>query len=135
VKRAPLLLTGLLVVVVGVVFVVRAATAQDPAVVNATTVHVKLDNPQVRVLESALAPGEKEKLHSHPACVIYVIAGGRIRNHTADGKASEAELASGDVVYREPVTHWAENIGSTTVRIVIVELKPPGGAATPAGAR
>jgi quercetin dioxygenase-like cupin family protein len=133
-RRSPLLLVWVVVLVVAVIAAVRAATAQDPAVVNATTVHVKLDNPRVRVLESALAPGEKEKLHSHPACVLYVIAGGKIRNHTADGKATEAELTTGDVVYREPVTHWAENVGSTTVRIVLVELKT-GAATAPAGAR
>jgi hypothetical protein len=27
------------------------------------------------------------------------------------------------VIYREPVTHWAENIGTTTIRLVLVELK------------
>jgi hypothetical protein len=26
--------------------------------------------------------------------------------------------------YRDPVTHWAENIGSTTIRLIVVELKP-----------
>jgi hypothetical protein len=26
-------------------------------------------------------------------------------------------------MYREPITHWAENIGTTTMRLVVVELK------------
>jgi hypothetical protein len=26
-------------------------------------------------------------------------------------------------MYREPVMHWSENIGTTTVRLVLVELK------------
>ena len=46
-----------------------------------------------------------------------------MRNHAADGTTNEVELAPGQVVYRDPLTHWAENIGSTTVRIVLVELK------------
>ncbi len=101
----------------------RVARAQDPAVVNAKTIRVKLDNARVRVLEASLAPGEKENMHSHPAYVFYVIEGGKIRNHAADGKTSETTLNAGDVVYREPLTHWAENIGTTTIRLVLVELK------------
>ena len=104
--------------------VVARAPAQDPAAVN-KTVHVRLDNPHVRVLEATLAPGQREQMHSHPAYVIYVLTGGTVRNHAADGSTSEATLHDGDVVYREPLTHWAENIGTTTIRIVLVELKKP----------
>lgn len=100
-----------------------SASAQDAAVVNAKTVHVTLENARVRVLEAVVPPGEKEQMHSHPACVIHVIAGGKIRNHTADGKTTESELITGTTLYREPVTHWAENIGTTPIHLVIVELK------------
>lgn len=96
---------------------------QDPAKVNAKFITVKLDNPRVRVLEATLKPGEKEAVHSHPASVVYVIEGGKFRNHAADGTVAEAELRAGDVQYREPLTHWAENIGNTTIRLVLVELK------------
>jgi beta-alanine degradation protein BauB len=101
----------------------RLILAQDAAKVNSKYVNVKLDNARVRVLESTLKPGEKEALHSHPASIIYVIEGGKFRNHAADGTATEGELKTGDVQYREPLTHWAENIGNTTTRLVIVELK------------
>ena len=96
---------------------------QDPLVVNASTIALKLENSRVRVLEATLEPGVKEKLHSHPAYVIYVIAGGKVRTHNADGTVTEAEFHPGDVIYREPITHWAENIGSTTIRLELVELK------------
>lgn len=102
-----------------------AARAQDPAVVNAKTIQVKLENDRVRVLEAVLQPGEKEQLHSHPAYVTYVISGGKIRNHAGDGKVNEIELETGKSVYRDPLTHWAENIGTTTIRLVLVELKSP----------
>lgn len=103
----------------------QRAPAQDPAVVNAKTVHVKFENDRVRVLEAVLGPGEKEQMHSHPAYVIYVIAGGKVRNHAADGKVTEAEFEVGDTIYRDPLTHWAENVGTTTIRLVLVELKGP----------
>jgi quercetin dioxygenase-like cupin family protein len=99
------------------------AFAQDAAVVNSSTVTVKLDNAHVRVLDSVLKPGQKEQLHSHPASLIYVIDGGKIRNHTSDGKVTESELQPGATIYREPLTHWAENIGTTTVHLILVELK------------
>ena len=96
---------------------------QDPLVVNSKTIVLKLENDRVRVLEATLAPGDKEKTHSHPAYVIYVIAGGKVRKHAADGTVSEAEFKTGDVIYREPLTHWAENIGDTTIHLELVELK------------
>jgi quercetin dioxygenase-like cupin family protein len=96
--------------------------SQDPLVVNPKSIVLKLENSRVRVLEATLAPGVKEKMHSHPAYVIYVIAGGKVRNHGADGTVTEANFQTGDVVYREPLTHWAENIGNTTIRLELVEL-------------
>jgi len=96
---------------------------QDPLVVNSKTIALKLENSRVRVLEATLKPGDQEKVHSHPAYVIYVIAGGKSRTHLADGTVTETEYKAGDVIYREPVTHWAENIGNTTIRLELVELK------------
>jgi quercetin dioxygenase-like cupin family protein len=102
---------------------VTHASAQDPAVVNAKTISVKFENDRVRVLEAILPPGVKEQVHSHPAYVIYVVAGGRYRNYAADGKITEGEFQTGDVIYREPLTHAAENIGDKPMHLILVELK------------
>lgn len=97
---------------------------QDPLKVNANTIALKLENPRVRVLEATLKPGEKENTHSHPAYVIYVIEGGKFRNHAADGTVTDGVFKTGDVIYRDPINqHWAENTGDTTIRLVLVELK------------
>ena len=98
-------------------------SAQDPVIVNADTIALKLENSRVRVLEATLKPGDKEKLHSHPAYVVYVIAGGKVRMHGTDGSVVDSEFKTGDVLYREAVTHWGENIGNTTMRLELVELK------------
>lgn len=98
--------------------------AQDPAVVNSRFLNVTLDNPRVRVMEATLKPGDKEQMHSHPSYVVYVIAGGKVRNHNADGSTSETTFTPGQTVYHDPVTHWSENIGDTTIRTVVFELKP-----------
>lgn len=98
-------------------------SAQDPAVVNAKTIKVKFENDKVRVLEAELPAGVKEAVHSHPAYVIYVLAGGKFRNYAADGKITEGELKTGEVIYREPLTHASENIGTTTAHLILVEMK------------
>lgn len=110
-------------VIASVAFIPVFGSAQDPAVVNAKTIKVKFENDRVRVLEAELTPGVKEQVHSHPAYVIYVLAGGKVRNYAADGKTTETELKTGDVIYRDPLTHAAENIGDTTMHMILVELK------------
>jgi len=100
-------------------------SAQDPAVVQSATVKVKFENEKVRVLEAKLPPGVKEAVHSHPTYVIYVMTGGKVRNYASDGKITETELKDGDVLYREPLTHAAENIGTTTMHFILVEMKAP----------
>ena len=103
------------------------ANAQDPAVVNSKTIHVRFENDRVRVLEAMLPPGTKEQVHSHPANVIYVLEGGRFRNYAADGKVTDGTLKTGDVIYRDPLTHAAENIGNTPLHLILVELKTEPG--------
>ena len=115
--------------VAGIVILLASAApmeAQDAAAVNPKTIHVTLDNEHVRVFEATLKPGAKENMHSHPRSIVYVIAGGKTRGHLPDGTTSDVTYTPGQTLYREPVTHWAENIGRTTIRLVVVELKPGG---------
>jgi len=118
-------------IVVAWSFVAPPASAQDPAVVNAKTIKVKFENDRVRVMEATLPPGVKEQVHSHPAYVIYVLEGGRYRNYASDGKVTEGELKSGEVLYRDPMTHAAENIGNTPMHMILVELKGETGKKAP----
>jgi len=111
---------------------VTPAYAQDPAVVNSKTIRVRFENDRVRVLEAILPPGTKEQVHSHPAYVIYVLGGGRYRNYAADGKITEGTFQTGDVVYRDPLTHAAENIGDKSMHMILVELKREAGSGTSA---
>lgn len=103
--------------------------AQDPLVVNSSTIKLKFENERVRVMEATLPPGAKEQMHSHPAYVIYVLEGGRYRNYAADGKITEGEMKTGDVIYRDPLTHCAENIGDKPLHMILVELKGAASAA------
>ena len=114
-----------------IIFTIAVATsayAQDPAVVNAKSIKVKFENDRVRVMEAILPPGVKEAVHSHPAYVIYVLEGGRYRNYASDGKVTEGELKTGAVLYRDPLTHAAENIDDKSLHMILVELKGEAGA-------
>src|SRR6185436_15426589 len=84
-RRRPLLAASVLLLTTSP----ASVRAQDPAVVNAKTIHVALENERIRVLEATLPPGTKEEVHSHPDYVIYVLAGGRFRNHASDGKVTD----------------------------------------------
>lgn len=125
-NRIQLLITG--IAASSPLFMTATGNPQslDPVVVNAKMEHVKLENSQVRVIEGVLQPGEREQMHSHPAFVTYILSGSTIRNHFADGKVAEGELNSGDVLWRDPQTHWVENIGTSTLHFIVVELKNRG---------
>lgn len=120
--RRPLLAAAALLAAVA-----PALPAQDAAKVSPKTVHVRLENDRVRVLEAISHPGDREGMHSHPQNVVYVIEGGTLRISTPDGKSSVVTFHTGDTIWREPVTHAAENVGKTVFHAIIVEMKEPGG--------
>lgn len=117
-RKSLVLLAGLILVSAG------SLRAQDVIATNPKTTKVTLDNEHVRVFEATLPPGWKENPHSHPTSIIYVMTGGTVRSHLPDGTAKESTFAAGQTVYREPLTHWSENIGPTTIRLLVVEMKP-----------
>jgi quercetin dioxygenase-like cupin family protein len=103
--------------------VAAAPREQDPAVVNPTSITVRIENDSVRVMEAVLPPGFKETVHTHPGYVMYIVEGGTVRLHMADGRTRDSAFKAGDVFYSDPITHWAENTGTTTIRVMIVELR------------
>ena len=101
--------------------------AQDPVKV-ASNVYKKVlvDNEEVRVIAVEFAPGESTEWHSHPNHVVYAVTDGKIEI-TDKGKPSTiADLKAGDAMYMPAVTHMAKNIGTTTLKLVVTELKPAG---------
>jgi hypothetical protein len=48
---------------------------------------------------------------------------GRYRNYASDGKVTEGELKAGEVLFREPLTHAAQNIGDKSLHMILIELK------------
>ena len=96
----------------------------DPAVVSPDIYTVLLDNEHVRVLAYRILPGEKEAWHTHPPKVAYIVSGGKLRITKEDGDSFVVEEDSDNVAWMNAVgRHFGENIGTTPVRIVLVEIK------------
>src|SRR6266513_6402353 len=70
--------------------------------------------------------GEKEAMHSHPAGVVYVLSGGKLKFSYPDGRTEERAAATGETIWREPTTHAVENIGDTEAHAIAVDLKTSG---------
>jgi quercetin dioxygenase-like cupin family protein len=94
----------------------------DVLKVAANVAKPKLENDRVRVLRATFKPGDVAKMHHHPDNVMYVLKGGKLKM-TSDGKSKETEYTEGQTVFFKAQDHEVENIGKTTVEIIVVELK------------
>lgn len=97
--------------------------AQDPVPLYPDNYRVLVDNPRVRVLDFQLRRGAREAMHRHPAHVLYVLTGFRIRFTLPDGTTRIRETRAGDVLYSDAVMHAPENIGDTDAHGILVELR------------
>ena len=104
----------------------RASTRHQDRAAVIPDMKVLLENEHVRVQFHDVKVGEKTALHSHPAYVAYVFNPYKARFVLADGSTKVAERASGEVFFSGPVSHSVENIGTTPIHNLIVELKGVG---------
>jgi quercetin dioxygenase-like cupin family protein len=114
-------------VLLGLLLILSAGVyAQDPMKV-ATNVYKKvlLDNDKVRVLQVEFAPGDVTAWHQHPNHVIYALSDGKLEITDKGKPANVLEIKAGDTMYLAAVTHMAKNVGTTTLKLVVTELKPP----------
>lgn len=110
----------------GLIFIASAGLyAQDPVKV-ASNVYKKvvLNNEKVRVMEVEFAPGEVAPWHHHPGHVAYVLTGGDLEITNKGEKSQVMTLKDGDAMYLPPVIHMAKNVGTTTIKLVVTEIKP-----------
>lgn len=96
---------------------------QDPVKVAPEIYKVLLENDRVRVLEVRLRPGKKSPMHSHPAYIIYALSTCKVRFTFADGKTKEVKTRPGEAAWSDAESHAVDNIGSTEVHILNIELK------------
>ena len=104
-------------------FALGALYAQDVMKVGADTHSVLLENDNVRVLKVSIKPGGKVPMHSHTHNVAYYLSDAKVKITMPDGKTAERELKAGTSSWSEAVTHAVENVGSTELQEIQIELK------------
>ena len=98
-----------------------AVMGQDAMNYGLKHLTVLAEDQKVRVLRYAPSKGDKTPMHSHPAAVVYVIKGGRVKYTLPDGSTKVVELKAGEAVIRPPVTHTDEALDD--VQAILIELK------------
>jgi len=125
VNKTALFICGTLFGATAAITTVALAQAElDPLKLSPELYTVRLENNYVRVYEYRIKPGVKDPMHSHPHGLVYALAGGTLRSTAPDGHSSTSEIKAGELVWREGVTHALENVGSTEMHALSVELKP-----------
>jgi quercetin dioxygenase-like cupin family protein len=103
----------------------------DPAAVYPDNYRVLLENECVRVMDFRLRAGDTERLHRHPAHVLYVLEGFEIEFTFPDGSKGKRVARAGDVLFSNPVAHSPINNGLTDAHGILIELKNPAACPAP----
>lgn len=101
------------------------AVAQDPAKVGPQIYKCTFENEYLRLCEVRFRPGDRIGVHSHPAHLVHVTDGGKLRIvSVTSGRTDEVDFKKGESIWSGPDTHSAVNIGSTDLRGLVIEIKP-----------
>jgi quercetin dioxygenase-like cupin family protein len=87
-------------------------------------VKLVLDNANVQVRDVTYSPGSSSPIANRPHLVVYVIAGPQKFKYTyADGHSTTVTRKTGDVFWQEAATRSITNVGTNTVRTLVIYLK------------
>ena len=89
---------------------------------------VAKDTMGIRVLNILYKPGDSSAMHSHPDNALYVIDGGKGEFTAKDGSKQVLELKPGMTMIGGAETHSVKNIGTTTMKAILVEVNRPNQA-------
>jgi beta-alanine degradation protein BauB len=111
-----------------------APKGTDPAKAGPKIYKKVFENEKVRAFEVTFAKGAKIAKHSHPDHIAYALTDGKLKITPETGEPQEAELKMGQALYLPAQVHAAQNTGGKPLKVLVLELKPAGGAAEPAAA-
>ncbi|MBX3381143.1 MAG: hypothetical protein KF805_13700 [Phycisphaeraceae bacterium] len=99
---------------------------------------ILLENQSVRVLETKIEPGETVPLHTHrwPAAHYFLATGDIVRrdetgaitfDSRVHGRSRGGSGSAGEAVWSPALgPHTLENVGSTLIHVISVEVKAEG---------
>jgi quercetin dioxygenase-like cupin family protein len=99
------------------------APVRDSVNTDPETHNVEFENDHVRVVRVHYLPGQKSRMHDHPAQVQIWLTDANVRFTMPDGKAREDHPKAGLVRWVNSFSHGTENIGDKPFDRISVELK------------
>lgn len=112
----------------------RYDTSGTPEATREAVRRTLLENDEVLAIATTYPPGAGVPLHTHRfPSVVCVIEGGTLQTTTPEGIVETYDLRSGETLWSDTGSaHSARNVGSTTLRLVEIEVKHARAAAPPA---
>jgi hypothetical protein len=101
----------------------NALRSDDPTIVAGKNYKVVFENEHVRVLSFHARPSEAWGLHSHPNAVVVSLDDYKVKNVIPGKEPTVRAAKRGDVLWIPARSHTGENVGSTDMDCILVELK------------
>ena len=110
----------------------------DAVIASSKHHRLVMENESVRVLETIIEPGETTALHTHqwPAATYFLSCSDMIRRDSEgkilmDSRKLEVQKLPGEAAWTPSLgPHTLENVGSTIIHVVTVEVKPQSNSQT-----
>lgn len=96
--------------------------ATDATKVSPELYNLKNDTMSIRVIEINYKPGASSKLHWHPDAALYIVDPGKAEFTEKDGSKRVVDMQKGMAMIVPSNTHSVKNIGTTTMRGILVEV-------------
>ena len=99
--------------------------ALDPAKVSPGNVKIWHDTLGMKLFEITLKPGDSLPMHAHPDHAFYVLEGGKVAFTPMGGERQVVDFMAGGGFINGPYTDAGRNIGTTTIRLLEVDVYRP----------
>ena len=103
--------------------------ALDPFTVSGANAKLLDDTLDIKIFEWWVNPGERLPLHTHPDHAMYVLQGGKamvyLKGVPGAEKGFSMEVKAGQGWIAGPVSDSARNIGTTTIKMVEIDVYRP----------
>lgn len=102
--------------------IISQDAATDATKVAPALYKLKRDTLGLRVLEINYKPGQSSAMHSHGDQALYITEGGKGEFTGKDGTKNVMEFKKGMTMVVPGDTHSVKNIGTTTLKAILVEV-------------
>lgn len=103
----------------------RHGASEAPEATREAVRRTLLENDEVLAVATTYPPGAGVPLHTHRfPSIVCIIDGGTLQTTTPEGVVETYELRQGETLWSDTAsTHSARNVGTTTLRLVEIEVK------------